>query len=131
MPHEDFPRICAITLGEIEAGHIIKPSTNQLIRDEFIAYVYEWFLPRALDITPMTRISYSEIIGKILEEYPIINPGQKTERHLVDIGVDINDVWIASVAHEHGLVLVTDDKMTKIRQVLEPSKVLKFDNWLK
>ena len=130
MPPENFPRVCAITLGEIEVGNLITASTNQLIRDDYMKYVYEWFLPSALEIRHTTRISYAKIIEAILRIHPMTS-SQKTERHLVEnVGIDINDVWIAAVAHEHGLILATDDKMTNIRAAVEPSKLVVFDNWL-
>ena len=46
----------------------------------------------------------------------------------MDLGVDINDVWIASVAYEKNMVLVTDDNMVCIREALEGK--VDFDNWL-
>jgi tRNA(fMet)-specific endonuclease VapC len=130
FPPENFPRICAITLGEIEAGNLITASTDQLKRDAFVNYVYEWFLPRCISIRHTTRQAYAEIIGKILKNHPMTQKSQKTERHLVEnVGVDINDVWIAAVALEKNMILVTHDKMEKIREVIEPD--LEFDDWLK
>jgi len=129
VPPENFPRICAITLGEIEAGNLITASTNQLQRDAFMDYVFKWFLPRTIYIKDTTRQSYAEIIGKILTKYPMTQKSQKTERHLVEnVGVDINDVWIASVALQHNLILVTHDGMEKIKELIEPE--LEFDDWL-
>ncbi len=129
IPPENFPRICAITLGEIEAGNLITPTTNQIIRDAFMDYVFNWFLPRTIYVKDSTRQSYAEIIGKILTKYPMTRKRQKTERHLVEnVGIDINDVWIASVALQHNLILVTHDGMEKIKEVIEPD--LEFDDWL-
>ncbi len=129
VPPENFPRICAITLGEIEAGNLITASTDQLKRDAFMDYVFKWFLPNTIFIEHRHRHSYAEIIGKILTKYPMTGKSQKTERHLVEnVGIDINDVWIASVALEHNLILVTHDGMEKIKELLEPE--LEFDDWL-
>lgn len=127
IPPENLPRVSTITLGEIEAGNIMTKERNQLKRDAFLAYVYEDFLPYALCVDERTRISYAKIIGKILKEYPKTNPDKRTERHLVEIGVDINDVWIAAVAHQHGMVLVTHDNMEKIKEAI--SSELVFEDW--
>lgn len=128
IPPEHLVRVCTITLGEIEAGNLITTTTNQLKRDAFLAYVYEEFLPYAIEVRTTTRTYYAQIIERILKNYPKSTPDKKTERHLVELGVDINDVWIAAVALEHGLVLVTNDGMKHIKGVIEPD--LEFDDWL-
>jgi len=56
---------------------------------------------------------------------PVI--GQRTQRHLSDLGVDVNDVWIAAVALEHGLILLTEDGMGTIRNCVPHLEVA---NWL-
>ena len=43
------------------------------------------------------------------------------------LGVDVNDIWIAAVAVERNLVLLTEDRMDVIR-VCVPE--IRFDNWL-
>ena len=124
---ENLLRVCAITLGEIEAGNLLTATTNELKRSDFLSYVNENFLPYSLNVTATTRISYAKIIESILTKYPIIS-NKRTERHLVEIGVDINDVWIAAVAHDHRMVLVTHDNMEKIKEAIESE--LEFDDWL-
>jgi tRNA(fMet)-specific endonuclease VapC len=128
IPPEYLIRVSTITLGEIEAGNLITKTTDQLKRDEFIAYVNEVFLPYALCVTKGTRIAYAKIIEKILQNIPKIAPDKKTERHLVENGIDINDVWIAAVAVEHGLVLVTHDGMEKIREAIKSE--IEIEDWL-
>jgi len=121
-------RACTITLGEIEAGHGMTKTTNQRRRDEYTAFVNETFFPNALSISTSTGRYYAKIIERIWNKHP--KPTQlSTERHLVDLGVDINDVWIAAVAWEHGLALVTNDKMFCIKEVITKEEV-EFENWL-
>jgi predicted nucleic acid-binding protein len=43
------------------------------------------------------------------------------------LGVDINDVWICAVAWEHGLTLLTQDKMKQIRSVVPEINV---ESWI-
>ena len=43
------------------------------------------------------------------------------------MGLDVNDIWIAAIALEHNLVLVTKDGMAKIR---EAAPSLRIENWL-
>jgi predicted nucleic acid-binding protein len=129
IPAEWPIRVCAITLGEIEAGHLITTTTDQAKRDDFIRCINEDFSGYALKISLHTRHKYAKIISGLLHNDPKTNPDTKTEKHLVLVaGVDINDVWTVASAWEHKLTLATTDKMTKIRNVVENR--VQFDNWL-
>jgi len=121
-------RACTITLGEIEAGHRMTVTTNQGRRDEYTAFINEQFLPNALPISHSTRLYYAEVIGRIWKLHPPGKSSVKTEAHLVRLGVDINDVWVVSVALEHGLILVTEDSMQCIREAFPE---LKIECWTK
>ena len=118
LPVDTQLRVCAITLGEIEAGHRMTQTTNQRRRDDFTTFVNEKFLPNALPISHSTRLSYAEIISRIWNRHPPANPKSKTEAHLLQLGVDVNDVWTVSVAWEHGLIFVTQDKMKCIKEAV-------------
>ena len=43
-----------------------------------------------------------------------------------ELGIQENDLWIAAQALEYNLVLVTNDKMERIRDVCEE---LQIENW--
>jgi predicted nucleic acid-binding protein len=125
----DWPlRVCTVTLGEIEAGHLMTQTTDQTKRDEYVECVTREFLPYALPISIHTRLNYAKIIGKIWSLHPPANPKKKTEQHLLDLGVDINDVWAVASAWEHNLTFVTADKMACIREAVGDS--VRFDCWL-
>ena len=116
--------VCSITLGEIEAGHRITHTTDQQKRDEFSEFVNKNF--SKLEVSEHTQTYYGEIMGRIFRKHP--PPiGKKTEKHLVDLGVDINDVWVVAVAWEHGLTVLTNDKMTCIREAVGDE--VQFEDW--
>src|SRR5882757_10738143 len=69
LPADTQLRACAITLGEIEAGHRMNKTTNQGRLDDYTAFVNKEFLPHALQISHSTRFSYAEIIGRIWERH--------------------------------------------------------------
>ena len=128
LPEDAQLRACVITLGEVEAGHRMTKSSNQAKRDEFTKFVNNEFVPNALGIGASTRFHYADIIGRLWDANPPPKKTVKTERWLVcEWGIDINDVWTVAVALEHGLVLITRDKLTKVRAVMPE---LKVDNWL-
>ena len=120
-------RVCVITLGEAEAGHQMTRSTNQPRRDAYTAYVNKEFLPNAIGVSVNTRTYYADIMGRVWNKNRPKKKKLKTERHLVNLGVDVNDIWISAVAWEHNLILVTSDAMTAIKEV---APEIHFENWL-
>jgi predicted nucleic acid-binding protein len=117
--------ISTITLGEIEAGHRMATTTNPGKRNDFTAFVTAMLLPNALVISQSTGLYYAEIIERIWKAHPP-KPKTRTETHIAQLGVDINDVWTAAVAWEHGLIFLTTDKMDVIRDI---TPEVKFDSW--
>ena len=127
LPRNAQIRACVITLGEIEAGHQMTQSTDEKKRDEYTRFVNREFVPNALGITASARFHYADVLGLLWKAHPPPS-GVKTERYLVSrFSVDINDVWIISVAIEHGLTLVTQDRMLEIRAIVPE---LDVENWL-
>ena len=129
LPPSTLVRVCTITLGEVEAGHQMTMTTNPQRRNEVIQVINARLLPLALPVSSSTRIYYAQIISRLWHQHPPPNHRTKTEKHLVSLGIDINDVWIVAVAWEHGLTLLTTDGMDKIRAVVSETEV-KFGSWL-
>jgi predicted nucleic acid-binding protein len=128
LPPETQVRVSSITLGEIASGHEMTLTTNQKRRDEYTAFVSAHFVPNMLPISDTTAFYYGQIIGRFWRRYPPPKASIKTERHLVEHGVaDINDIWIVASAWEHGLILLTHDKMTNIRSLVTE---VHYDCWL-
>lgn len=121
LPAETLLFVSAITIGEIEAAHRTNPPSDwkaQEVRDAFIAFVNERYLPLTLEISDTTRFSYADIIECLWKDCA---PARRTrtEYHLAhEFGVDINDVWIVASALEHNLTLVTQDKMERITKAV-------------
>ena len=124
-PHEWLTFACVITLGEIDAGHWMTTTTHQLKREAYERCVNEDFVP--IDITITTRSYYGRIMGKIWENHRPAR-GKDTERHLVENGVDINDVWFVACAWEHNIIAVTNDSMAWIKEAVAGE--VRFENWL-
>jgi len=128
-PPECLVWICSITLGEIEASHRgMTVTTNEVAREEYVRRLHDKLDTFRVDISEFTPSYYGEIMGRIWQKHPP-SPKTKTERHLIDLGVDINDVWTVAVAWEHGLTLLTTDGMACIKEVVTKDEV-QFDNWL-
>ena len=124
--------ISAITLGEIEYGLQVTRS-DTFKQEAYLAFI-STNLPMVLDITKTTRIYYGSLRASVFEKYA---PNERRRRglrpeQLIDpvtsreLGIQENDLWIAAQALEYNLVLVTNDKMDRIRDVCED---LQVENW--
>jgi tRNA(fMet)-specific endonuclease VapC len=89
-----------------------------------------------LDVTSTTRTYYGSIRASLFDRY---TPRRKLNKQLrlgqltdpvseLELGIQENDVWIAAQAIEYNLVLVSNDKLTKIRDVADG---LFLENWIK
>jgi predicted nucleic acid-binding protein len=122
-------RIAATTLGELQASHLMSTSSNQSRRDEYSAFVVEEYSHNVIQIGASTAFYFAEVIGRIWHKHPPPSDKTRTDRHLLDCGVDINDVWLVATAFEHGLIVLTTDKMPCIREILTEQEV-RFECWL-
>jgi predicted nucleic acid-binding protein len=126
-PHENIVWVCPIALGEVECGMRITNTTNPERRAQCRRFIEENMLEFVWNIETTTRDTYAEIMHKIWQLHPPASASVDTQRHLSDHGVDVNDVWIASVALERGLILLTTDQMNTIRTCVPE---ITIDNWL-
>jgi predicted nucleic acid-binding protein len=126
-PPENIVWVCPISLAEIECGLRITNTTDAQRRAQCRRFIEDNALDFVRPIETTTRDSYADIMERIWRAYPPASGRIETQRHLSDLGVDVNDVWIAAVALEHGLILLTTDRMDTIRNCI-PEVVI--DNWL-
>lgn len=127
VPPENIIWVCPISLAELECGLRITTATDTNRRAACRRFIEEQALEFVREIGITTRESYAEIMEQIWRRHPPVSGRVSTQRHLSELGVDVNDVWIAAVALEHGLILLTDDRMTTIRTCVSNMKV---ENWL-
>jgi len=124
--------VCSITLGEIEASYHITNRDQEKIEAcrKFIRNTYQ----RGRDgnsyvlcVDGWTKEDYAEVLKRIWKNTPPSSAKVKTEKHLVHLDVDINDVWIFATARKHRLTLLTTDRMNVIRREFPEVAV---ENWL-
>ena len=126
-PHENIVWVCPISLAEIEWGLRTTVTTDPQRRARYRQFIEENMLDFVRPIETTTRDSYAEIMHRIWQAHPPANANVDTQRHLSEHGVDVNDVWIAAVALEHGLILLTSDQMNTIRNCVPEVTI---HNWL-
>lgn len=126
-PPENILWVCPISLGEVEWGLRVTATTDPQRRAASRQFVEDNVLDFVRSIETTTRDSYAEIMERIWRQHPPGNAGIPTQQHLSTLRVDVNDVWIAAVALEHGLILLTTDRMETIRACVPE---LTVENWL-
>ncbi len=126
--------ISAITVGEIGFGHARTTSPDPAKQNAFRKFIREHF-PLPLPVTTSTATYYGPLRGELFRKYPPKGKKQRRPEQCFDtetaleLGIDENDLWIASQAYERNLVLVTNDGMARIRDVA--GDLLTVENWSK
>lgn len=136
LPANTPLRLSSVTLGEIEYGHRAISQTDRPIHLEFKEFI-RGQLPTELDIRSTTAIYYGPLRARLFEKFSPKN-GKHVRRltQLIDpdtdeaLGIQENDLWIASQAIEYNLVLVTHDKMQRLSEVAEELSLgLRTEDW--
>jgi tRNA(fMet)-specific endonuclease VapC len=126
-PPENIMWVCPISLGELECGMRITQASDERRRHDCRQFINAEVLNFVRPIGPTTTDSYALVMERIWHRYPPASGRIATQTHLSSKSVDVNDVWIAAVALEHGLILLTADHMDVIQECVPE---LQFDNWL-
>ncbi len=120
IPNGNFLYISAVTIGEIEFGHLNINAKDPAKQAAFRRWIAETFHSHRLEITNATAGEYAKLKRAVCDTYfkknKYIELHENAQAHV--LGVDENDLWIVSQAYEHGLKFVTCDKMTRIKEVL-------------
>ena len=124
--------VSAITLGEIEYGLRVLDAAPDY-EAELAGFIQEQF-PMILSVTATTRIDYGTIRAQLFRKYAPRDLRRKLRlpEQLVDpvsglnLGIQENDLWIAAQAVAHKLVLVSNDRLTHLREV---APELQVENW--
>lgn len=127
-----------ITVGELEYGLLTAPHPNvamqSLVRKIVEAFPGKMILP--ID-KGNARFHYAKLRAKLFELHaPKDARGRAVTNYVSEwnepttdkaLGINENDIWIASLALAHNLTLVSADKMQRIRNAAGAK--LSFENW--
>lgn len=118
--------ISRITIAEIQYGYKIHSNVD-LVRKQAIEQRLRLFQAREID--RHTTEPYSDIRASLFQQCASKDKKGKVSgkrpEELVDrttgkeLGIQENDLWIAAIAVQYNLVLVTQDKMKNIRRVIQ------------
>ncbi len=118
-----------VALGEAGVGYCLQGIDRDAARKDIETFLeYNGILVQ--DVTKHTADTYGEIKGRLVGQYQP-NKAKWPEKwsHPVtgsELGIDECDLWIIAQAIERNLVLVTADRMERLREVV---KELRVENW--
>ena len=129
--------VSAVSLGEIAYGHEVNPAGAGPRREAFVEFVREG-LPQTLEVSRHTAEHYGRIRALLFEQFGPKSRRTKAKRPEElydptsgrDLGIQENDLWIVAQAAERNLVLVTHDRLARIKEVLgnlEPG--VRIEDW--
>lgn len=126
--------ISSITWGEIEYGYRAQKEKEQSLEVEFRQFIHD-ISPIVLDVDRHTASEYGRIRGRIFNRF---SPKEKRQKRLrpeqlidpisgIELEIDENDLWIVAQAVTRDMTLVSNDKLKRIREIVEES--LPIENW--
>ncbi len=132
LPDEAPLWTSAVVLGEIAYGCIVAKERRQAALRQFREFVGKQ-VPQVLAVRKSTAEAYGSVRARLFERFAPRNErkGLRPEQ-LVDpvtskkLEIQENDLWIAAQAIEWNIVLVTNDRMRRIREV---APELEIENW--
>jgi tRNA(fMet)-specific endonuclease VapC len=125
-------RISFIVIGEISFGLQVAESENKVHPRAVLDFIKNEF-PNPLPIQTSTTQIYGKLRAALFEKYAPkqgrkgLRPEQlKDPVTALSLGIQENDLWIASQALEYNLILVTNDKMSRLSSI---ESDLRIENW--
>ncbi|MEK7794556.1 MAG: PIN domain-containing protein [Candidatus Hydrogenedentota bacterium] len=129
--------VSVVTLGEIEYGHRVAPTSDASKQAAYAKFVAEQ-CPDPLEMTNHVAEQYGELRAWLFENYAPNAKRSKAKRaeELVnpttgkELGIDENDIWIAAQAKTYNFVLVTHDSRGNFGKVLKQLAAdLSVEDW--
>lgn len=135
LPKDTPVFMSAISWGEMQFGACVN---SRPVLSEVDCRLFEKTFPTA-PVTRHTDQYYGKIKARLFEKFSPkeLRSKEKRLRMLVDpvsgeqLGVDENDVWIVAQAIERNLVLVSNDKLVRIKEAAKDLGLLNVENWAK
>ncbi|MEY2832744.1 MAG: hypothetical protein RLZZ574_2002 [Cyanobacteriota bacterium] len=114
---------CVIAQGELT--YMVEKSTqkeaNRARLTEFLEDL------RVYLITEDAAIIYGQLKAALFNQFAPKEKGKRRKTKITDLGFDENDLWIAAIALQHNLTIVSaDSDFQRIRTV----KALSVESWL-
>ena len=114
---------CTIVQGELV--YMIEKSqrreTNSIVLNDFLQDIPIY------RIDEQTAQIYGQLKGKIFNHFAPKDPSKRRKATLITLGFGDNDLWIAAVAIQHRLILVSCDSDFQRMQEVQPHPL---ESWM-
>lgn len=114
---------CAIVQGELidMAERSQRKETNLVLINRFLTGIY------IHNVDGFTATIYGQLKAALFNQFAPKEKSKRRKTKITDLGFDENDLWIAAVALQHGLSVVSaDSDFQRIQQV----RTLTIESWL-
>jgi tRNA(fMet)-specific endonuclease VapC len=130
----DLVYVSRITIAEIEYGYKLHLSADPARRAKAEAAMRAYKAIREIDKD--TTEHYANIRAELFRRFAPrdaknrirkVRPEQLVDKTTgLELGIQENDLWIAAIAVEYNMILVTDDRMARIQEVAPALTVVKW-----
>jgi tRNA(fMet)-specific endonuclease VapC len=114
---------CAIVQGELidMAERSQRKETNLVLINRFLTGIY------IHNVDGFTATIYGQLKAALFNQFAPKEKSKRRKTKITDLGFDENDLWIAAVALQHGLTIVSaDSDFQRIQEV----RALSTESWL-
>lgn len=114
---------CAIVQGELidMAERSQRKESNLVLINRFLTGIY------IHNVDGFTATIYGQLKAALFNQFAPKEKSLRRKTKITDLGFDENDLWIAAVALQHGLTVVSaDSDFQRIQQV----RTLTIESWL-
>jgi tRNA(fMet)-specific endonuclease VapC len=113
---------CTIVKGELidMAARSQQHQANLALVQRFLEGLYI----HPIDTT--TANIYGHLKAKVFDRYAPKDKAQRRRTQITHLGIGENDLWIAAVAHQHHLTLVTTDQDFQRIQAVQPLNLISW-----
>lgn len=114
---------CVIVQGELiyMAERSQQKERNLALAHRFLAGIYTY------DINGETADIYAQLKAELFNQFAPKEKSKRRKTKITDLGFDENDLWIAAVALQHNLTVVSDD--SDFRRI-QQGGTLTLESWL-
>jgi tRNA(fMet)-specific endonuclease VapC len=112
----------------IVQGELVDMAERSQRQEENLAFIHRFLMGIYIhNIDEFTATIYGQLKATLFNQFAPKEKNKRRKTKITDLGFDENDLWIAAIALQHNLIIVSaDSDFQRIKQV----KTLTVESWL-